>query len=203
MNGLKTGENSTIIGRGATLRGELVSTEDVIVDGTVEGTITCTGARLTIAKDAKVRADLNAQEVVVLGRVEGNIRATERAELRAGAIVTGDIFAKRFAMEQDASLRGRVDPSRAGEAVPASAEPAAAPRPVPVSAPAPVAASAAPSAPAPVPVPATPGLFGNTAPRQAGQMPAGLAAAARSFGSAGSPTGINALAGEPTEDETA
>lgn len=200
MNGLKTGENSTVIGRGATLKGELISTEDVVIEGAVEGTVNATGARLTVSKDARVRADLNAQEVVVLGRVDGNIRATERAELRAGAMVTGDVYAKRFAMEQDAMLRGRVDPTRAGEPLPAGA-PVEAPRPTVVPTVSPSTASA------PVPVPsATPSLFGGAAPtRPAGQMPAGLAAAARSW-QAGTPAGINALSTEPeneSEDETA
>ncbi len=194
MNGLKTGEGSTVIGRGATLKGELVSSEDVVIEGSVEGVVSAAGGRLTVAKDAVVRADLNAHEVIVMGRVDGTIRATERAELRAGALVTGDVYAKRFAMEQDAMLRGRVDPTRAGEVIPATV----AETPKPVAAPVPFV---------PASTSAAPSLFGGAAPiRTAGQMPAGLAAAARSFGSANSPAGINALSGEPsntTEDETA
>lgn len=197
MNGLKTSENSTVIGRGATLRGDLTSTDDVEIEGALEGTITATGARVIIAKEARVRADLNAQEIIVLGRVEGTIRATERAELRAGAVVTGDIYAKRFAMEQDASFRGRVDPSRASEPAQAAAEASK-----PVAAPSPGTTSVTP---VPVPVEAAPTLFTSAQPiRPAGQMPAGLAAAARSFGSV--TPGMSALATDPaheTEDETA
>lgn len=176
MNGAKAGEGATVIGRGASFRGELQATGEVLVDGTLEGLVQAGGARLTIGREARVKADLEAQEVIVLGRVEGDIRGSERVELRSTADVVGDVFTRRFAMESDAKLRGQVDPTRAGEA---SAE---RPRPVPVAAP----EAAEPEF----------GLFGGSGGRTSGSLPAGLAAAARGLESKDAP-GLSALNVKP------
>jgi cytoskeletal protein CcmA (bactofilin family) len=184
VTGIKAEEGVTVLGRGASFRGELSASGEVVIDGAMDGLVNVEGARLTIGKDARVHADINAQEVIVMGRLEGNIRASERVELRAGALVTGDVYAKRFAIEQEASFRGRVDPSRGGE--PAAAEMAA-------------TQSVAEAKPRLEAAPGrvesqheTMGLFGGGA-RPTGKMPAGLAAAARTLGSSATPAGINAL----------
>jgi len=115
---MRPGEVSTVIGRTATFRGDLSSMDDLQVDGEFEGTIRQTGGRLTVGAEARVKASIIAPDVVIHGRVEGDIRATGRVDLRSTAVVIGDIFAGRFSIEENASLRGQVDPSRAGEAVP-------------------------------------------------------------------------------------
>lgn len=79
------------------------------MDGTVEGTITLLGSRLTVGPNARVMADVNAQDVVVYGFVEGNIRATGRIELRESAVVKGDIAAERLSIEENACIKGRVE----------------------------------------------------------------------------------------------
>jgi hypothetical protein len=117
--------------------------------------------------------------------VEGTIRATERVELRSTAVVTGDVFAKRFAMEQDAILQGRVDPS--GEATGNSAPEA--------NGTAKDAGKARTKSQE-----GGPGLFG-AANRGSGQMPSGLAAAARTLSSTERPAGLAALATDPAETE--
>jgi len=127
--------------------------------------------------------------VVVMGKVEGTIHATERTELRAGAVVVGDVFSKRFSMEQESALRGRVDPTRAAEPVAAAAAPEKSTPP-----------AAQPSVPA-TPSPG-PGLFGMPRPG-GGQMPAGLAAAARGFGGGETPAGMSALATDEYDDPAA
>jgi len=116
---MRPGEITTVIGRSATFRGDLSSTDDLQIDGSFEGTIRQTSGRLTIGAEARVYASIVAPEVVVFGRVEGDIRASGRVDLRSTAVVLGDIFAGRLSMEENASLRGQVDPSRAGETAPA------------------------------------------------------------------------------------
>jgi cytoskeletal protein CcmA (bactofilin family) len=114
---MKPSEGSTVIGRSVTIRGELSGKEDLYMDGTVEGTITLPGSRLTVGPNARVLADLAAQDVVIYGFVEGNIRATGRIELRESAVVKGDIAAERLSIEENASIKGRVELSEATPAV--------------------------------------------------------------------------------------
>jgi len=91
------------------IRGELKGGEDLVIDGRVEGTVQLPEHRLTIGPNADVAADLSAQDVLVLGRVQGNLTATGRVELRAGCVVEGDVRAFRLAIEDNAVLRGKVD----------------------------------------------------------------------------------------------
>jgi cytoskeletal protein CcmA (bactofilin family) len=101
------------IGKTIVIRGEVKGNEDVIVDGRVEGTVNLPESRLTIGSNANVAADLSAKDILVLGRVQGNLQATGRVELRAGCVVEGDICALRLAVEDNASFRGKVDLTQA------------------------------------------------------------------------------------------
>ncbi len=117
-------ESATVIGRSMKVRGELSGKDDLTVDGEIEGTVHMASARVTVRPEGFVRATVLAHEVIVMGRIEGEIRATGRVELRSGAVVVGDIFATRLSMEDGAMLRGHVDPERANEQLPAvEAEP--------------------------------------------------------------------------------
>jgi cytoskeletal protein CcmA (bactofilin family) len=131
---MRPGEVATVIGHSAKLRGELSCADDLQIEGEFEGTIRQTGGRLTIGAEARVYASIWATDVVVYGNVEGDIRASGRVDLRSSAVVNGDIFAGRLSMEEDATLHGQVDPSRAGEEEPALQENAG-PQVVPVSQP--------------------------------------------------------------------
>jgi cytoskeletal protein CcmA (bactofilin family) len=103
-------ENSPArLGKTVIIRGEVKGSEDLIVDGRVEGTVTLAESRLTIGPSANVAADLTAKDVLVQGQVQGNIVASGRVELRAGCIVEGDIRALRLAVEDNAMYRGKVD----------------------------------------------------------------------------------------------
>jgi cytoskeletal protein CcmA (bactofilin family) len=106
---MKPPEGSTVIGRSVTIRGELSGKEDLYMDGIVEGTISLPESRLTVGPNARVLADLNAHDVVIYGLVEGNIRATGRIELRESAVVRGDIVAERLSIEENASVKGKVE----------------------------------------------------------------------------------------------
>jgi len=97
------------IGKTVVIRGEVKGSEDLIVDGQVEGTISLSESRLTVGPSANVVADLSAKDVLILGHVRGNIVATGRLELRAGSVVEGDVKALRLAVEDNAVFRGKVD----------------------------------------------------------------------------------------------
>ncbi len=97
------------IGKTVVIRGEVKGSEDLIVDGRVEGTVSLVESRLTIGPSATVAADLSAKEILVLGQVQGNLEASGRVELRAGSQVVGDIRALRLSIEDNAVFRGKVD----------------------------------------------------------------------------------------------
>jgi len=101
------------IGKTIVICGEVKGSEDLIVDGRVEGTVNLSESRLTIGPNANVAADLNAKDVLILGRVQGNVVASGRVELRAGCSVEGDIRALRLAVEDNAVFRGKVDLTQA------------------------------------------------------------------------------------------
>ena len=97
------------IGKSVVICGEVKGSEDLIIDGRVEGTVTLSDSRLTIGPTASVAADLSAKDVLILGHVQGNVVASGRVELRAGCVVEGDIRALRLAVEDNAMFRGKVD----------------------------------------------------------------------------------------------
>jgi cytoskeletal protein CcmA (bactofilin family) len=106
---MKPPEGSTLIGKSVSIRGELSGSEDLFLDGRFEGTINLSESRLTVGPNAEVTADLNVRDVVIFGRIDGNIHATGRIELRQAAVVNGDILASRLSIEESASVRGRVE----------------------------------------------------------------------------------------------
>ncbi len=83
------------IGKSIVISGEVKGSEDLIVDGRVEGTVNLSESKLTIGPDANVAADLSAKDVLILGQVKGNVVASGRVEMRAGCSVEGDIRALR------------------------------------------------------------------------------------------------------------
>ena len=103
-------ENSPArIGKSVVICGEVKGSEDLIIDGRVEGTVSLAESRLTIGPNANVSADLSAKDVLIMGHVQGNVVASGRVELRAGCIVEGDIRALRLAVEDNAVFRGKVN----------------------------------------------------------------------------------------------
>lgn len=100
------------IGKSVMIKGELSGSEDLYVDGQVEGTIRLNDNNLTIGPHGQVRADVNAKGVVVEGQLEGNIQASERAELKKSAVAMGDIVTQRMAIEDGAYFKGKVDMQR-------------------------------------------------------------------------------------------
>jgi cytoskeletal protein CcmA (bactofilin family) len=138
------------IGKSVLVKGELSGSEDLYLDGEVEGSIDLKGHSLTIGPNGRVRANVNARDVVVHGKVEGNLRAVDRVELKKSAILVGDIFTQRIVIEDGAFFKGGIDIQKAEQKPDLKAAAAAASSPVishtPAPAPATSSVAAAPHA---------------------------------------------------------
>jgi cytoskeletal protein CcmA (bactofilin family) len=108
MSAPLTGELAQI-GKSVVIKGDLSGSEDLYVDGQVEGTIALKTNSLTVGPTGQVKASVEAKAVVVQGKLEGNVVAGDRVELRKSAIVTGDITTQRISIEEGAYLKGKVD----------------------------------------------------------------------------------------------
>jgi cytoskeletal protein CcmA (bactofilin family) len=114
------------IGKSVVIKGELNGSEDLTIEGQVEGTIQLRDHVLTIGANGKIKAQVFAKAVIVLGEVTGNVTATEKVDIRDNGSVEGDIVSPRVAIAESAHFKGSVDMQRKGTA---SAKPAAAPAP--------------------------------------------------------------------------
>jgi cytoskeletal protein CcmA (bactofilin family) len=99
----------SLIGKNIVITGDISATEDLVVDGRVTGKIHLNESRLTVGEEGYAQSQIIAREVVICGRVDGQIQASERVELRHTAQVTGDIVAPRLIIHQDAVVKGTVD----------------------------------------------------------------------------------------------
>jgi cytoskeletal protein CcmA (bactofilin family) len=97
------------IGKSVVIKGELSGSEDLFVDGEVEGSIELREHHLTVGPNGRIRASVQAHEVVVYGKLDGNVRGAERVQLKRTAILTGDIVSKRIVIEDGAVLKGSVE----------------------------------------------------------------------------------------------
>jgi cytoskeletal protein CcmA (bactofilin family) len=125
---MKPAEGSTLIGKSVSIRGELSGSEDLFMDGVLEGTVTLADSRLTVGPNGRVTADLQVRDLIVFGLVNGNVSATGRIELRQSAVLNGDIVASRLSIEENATIKGRVEltgqpPRTAERAAEKTAEP--------------------------------------------------------------------------------
>jgi len=134
------------IGKSVVIKGELNGSEDLTIEGQVEGKIELRQNVLTIGPNGKIKAQVFAKAVIVLGEVMGNVSATERVDIRDNGSVDGDIAAPRVAIADGAHFRGSIDMQRG----PAQAKPAEA-KPEAKAAPAPGPGQAQPASPAPQP----------------------------------------------------
>jgi len=103
------------IGKSVLVKGELSGSEDLYLDGEVEGSIELPGHSLVIGPNGRVRANVHAKEVVVHGKVDGNLRATEKVELKKSALLNGDIFTQRIIIEDGAFFKGAIDIQKVAE----------------------------------------------------------------------------------------
>ena len=128
---VSTGEQATV-GKGLFIKGEITGSESLFVDGKVEGSINLPGNRVTIGRNGQVAANITAREIVVLGKVRGNVTATDRVDIRAEGSLAGDVSAARISIEDGAYFKGGIDIRKPDGkptvpvvgAAPAAAEPA-------------------------------------------------------------------------------
>lgn len=96
------------IGRTLYIKGEISGTEALYIDGRIEGKITMPESRVTIGRNGKVDASIQAREVVVMGKVTGNIDCSDRVDIRSEGSVQGDISTVRISVEDGAALKGGI-----------------------------------------------------------------------------------------------
>jgi cytoskeletal protein CcmA (bactofilin family) len=96
------------IGRSLVIKGEVSGGESLYIDGRIEGTINIPEHRVTIGRNGVVSADVNAREVVIMGKVNGNVICSDRLDIRSEGSVTGDVVTQRISVEDGANLRGSV-----------------------------------------------------------------------------------------------
>jgi cytoskeletal protein CcmA (bactofilin family) len=101
------------IGKSITIKGDLTGSEDIVVEGTVEGKIDLPGNQLTIGANGTAKAEINAKTIVVIGRVTGNVHGTERVEIQATGVVEGDVGAPRLVVAEGAVLNGSIHMTQA------------------------------------------------------------------------------------------
>ena len=106
------GRDVVNIGKSVVIKGELNGSEDLTIDGQVEGKIELKDHVLTIGSNGKIKAQVFAKALIVLGEVNGNIAASEKVEIREGGSVDGDIVSPRVAIAEGAHFRGSVDMQR-------------------------------------------------------------------------------------------
>ena len=128
-----TTADQATIGKSLVIKGEVTGSESLYIDGRVEGSINLSGNRVTVGRNGVVSANINAREIVVLGKVRGNLTASDRVDIRSDGSLTGDVVAARISIEDGAFFKGGIDIRKAGqkpngEEVKASAEAATAAR---------------------------------------------------------------------------
>jgi cytoskeletal protein CcmA (bactofilin family) len=113
---LNTQEQATI-GKSLVIKGEVTGSESLYIDGKVEGSINLPGNRVTVGRNGQVAANINAREVVVLGKVRGNLNASDRVDIRNEGSLTGDVVAQRISIEDGAFFKGGIDIRKPGQQV--------------------------------------------------------------------------------------
>ena len=97
------------IGKSLTIKGEITGSEMLYIDGHVEGSVNLAGNRVVVGRNGHVSANISAREVVILGKVNGNINATDRVDIRNEGSLTGDVVAQRISIEDGAYFKGGID----------------------------------------------------------------------------------------------
>ncbi|MGB8010360.1 MAG: polymer-forming cytoskeletal protein [Terriglobales bacterium] len=109
-----TTSDQATIGKSLVIKGEVTGSESLYIDGRVEGSINLSGNRVTIGRNGVVAANISAREIVVLGKVRGNITASDRVDIRSDGSLTGDVVAARISIEDGAFFKGGIDIRKAG-----------------------------------------------------------------------------------------
>ena len=105
---LSTQEQATL-GKSLVIKGEVTGSESLYIDGRVEGSINLPGNRVTVGRNGVVSANISAREIVVLGKVRGNMTASDRVDIRGEGSLTGDVVSQRISIEDGAYFKGGID----------------------------------------------------------------------------------------------
>jgi cytoskeletal protein CcmA (bactofilin family) len=97
------------IGRSVVIKGELTGAESLFIDGRVEGSINFPDNRVTVGRNGNVAANITAKEVVIMGKVQGNVECADRLDIRSEGLLSGDVITHRISVEEGAILKGGVE----------------------------------------------------------------------------------------------
>jgi cytoskeletal protein CcmA (bactofilin family) len=110
-----TTADQATIGKSLVIKGEVTGSESLYIDGRVEGSISLSGNRVTVGRNGVVAANISAREIVVLGKVRGNLTASDRVDIRSDGSLTGDVVAARISIEDGAYFKGGIDIRKGGQ----------------------------------------------------------------------------------------
>jgi cytoskeletal protein CcmA (bactofilin family) len=108
-NAVVNSTEQATIGKSLVIKGEVTGSESLYIDGRVEGTINLPGNRVTVGRNGQIQANINAKELVVLGKVKGNITASDRVDIRNEGSLAGDVVCQRISIEDGAYFKGSID----------------------------------------------------------------------------------------------
>ena len=109
------GSNGAAIGKSLVIKGEVSGSESLYIDGTVEGSINLPGNRVTVGSNGQVNANVTAREIIVQGKVVGNVNASDRLKVHSEGSLTGDAIAQRISLEDGAFFKGKIDIRGSGQ----------------------------------------------------------------------------------------
>ncbi len=112
--GTNNPQEQASIGKSLVIKGEVSGSESLYIDGRVEGTISLPGNRLTVGPNGVVSANVTAREIVVIGKLKGNLVASDRVDIRNEGSLTGDVIAQRISIEDGAFFKGGIDIRKPG-----------------------------------------------------------------------------------------
>jgi cytoskeletal protein CcmA (bactofilin family) len=116
-----SGSNSPLeqatIGRSVTIKGEITGAEALYIDGRIEGSINVPEHRVTIGRHGSIQANISAREVVIMGKVVGNVECSDRLDLRGEGTLTGDVVTQRISVEDGAIMKGSIQVRTSGAKV--------------------------------------------------------------------------------------
>ena len=114
-NATLNNQEQATVGKSLVIKGEVSGSEALYIDGRVEGSINLSGNRVTIGRNGVVSANINAREIVVMGKVKGNLQAQDRVDIRNEGSLTGDVIAQRISIEDGAFFKGGIDIRKPGQ----------------------------------------------------------------------------------------
>jgi cytoskeletal protein CcmA (bactofilin family) len=97
------------IGRSLVIKGEVSGSESIFIDGRVEGSLNFPDNRVTVGRNGNVAANITAKEVVIMGKVQGNVSCEDRLDIRSEGLLSGDVITHRISVEEGAILKGGVE----------------------------------------------------------------------------------------------